>query len=229
MVIASASHLAFTSRTLLAQVWLGWCSESVPDWRPPFTYLYTHNKTAIAATTNPPDVRNPVVKTPIAITAGKRTGLNITISGVIIVSAITVPASIRPDMIRKDPPAMAAVAAFTIWWDRLSGECFDSFWWWSWVICGGGGWWLWVLFRVVRGSIYGGLGDGVWVPLVNKNVSERLWLTRGFAMLVECWFYTLAFMSRKETKTERKLVWSFFGFSELGKEREWNFITIYFI
>ncbi|GJU54249.1 hypothetical protein Tco_1227963 [Tanacetum coccineum] len=65
-----------------------------------------------------PDVKKPVAWRKTVIAAGTSTGLKITNSGVATVSAITVPASVRPDSTSSEPPAVTAVAAFTAKWAR---------------------------------------------------------------------------------------------------------------
>ena len=72
----------------------------------------------MAATPNPPEAKNPMMRRETVITAGTRTGLNMTSSGVAMVSAMTVPAMVKPERTNRDPPAVTAVAAFTTWWDR---------------------------------------------------------------------------------------------------------------
>ncbi|KDP22470.1 hypothetical protein JCGZ_26301 [Jatropha curcas] len=72
----------------------------------------------MAATPKPPEAKNPVIIKQTVITAGTRTGLNMTSNGVATVSAMTVPARVKPERTRRDPPAVTAVAAFTTWWDR---------------------------------------------------------------------------------------------------------------
>lgn len=67
------------------------------------------------ATPKPPEAKKPMTRRDTVITAGTSTGLKMTSSGVAIVRAMTVPARIRPERIRREPPAVAAVAAFTIW------------------------------------------------------------------------------------------------------------------
>lgn len=68
-----------------------------------------------AATPKPPEATKPVARRAVAMRAGTRTGLKITKSGVAMVRAITVPARVKPERMRREPPAVAAVAAFTIW------------------------------------------------------------------------------------------------------------------
>ena len=67
------------------------------------------------ATPNPPDAKNPIIRRETVITAGTRTGLKMTSSGVAMVRAMTVPARMRPERTRREPPAVAAVAALTTW------------------------------------------------------------------------------------------------------------------
>lgn len=68
----------------------------------------------MAAMPKPPEARNPVMISVTVITAGTKTGLKRSRRGVATVSAMTVPASVKPERTRSDPPAVTAVAAFTI-------------------------------------------------------------------------------------------------------------------
>lgn len=79
----------------------------------------------MAAIPKPPDARNPVMMRATVTTAGTKTGLKMTRRGVATVSAMTVPASVKPERTSRDPPAVTAVAAFTI--------CL-AFGWASWVL-----------------------------------------------------------------------------------------------
>lgn len=68
----------------------------------------------MAAMPKPPEARKPVMIRTTVITAGTKMGLKMTRKGVAIVSAITVPARVKPERTRREPPAVTAVAAFTI-------------------------------------------------------------------------------------------------------------------
>lgn len=68
----------------------------------------------MAAIPKPPEARNPVMMRTTVITAGTKTGLNIISRGVATANAITVPASVKPERTRRDPPAATPVATFTI-------------------------------------------------------------------------------------------------------------------
>ncbi|RDX92809.1 hypothetical protein CR513_25006, partial [Mucuna pruriens] len=74
----------------------------------------------MAATPNPPEAKNPRLSSPTAKTAGTRTGLNITNSGVTMVRVMTVAAKIKAATIMREPPAMMAVATLTSWAGRRS-------------------------------------------------------------------------------------------------------------
>lgn len=67
------------------------------------------------ATPKPPEVKNPVIMRPTAMIAGTITGLQMTSNGVAMVIAMTVPTTTKPERSSRDPPAVAAVAAFTTW------------------------------------------------------------------------------------------------------------------
>ncbi|CAL9154174.1 unnamed protein product [Musa hybrid cultivar] len=111
------------SRALEARRCRAWSSWSAPGGCFPVKYLYIHDSTERAARPKPPEVRKPVATRKTAIAAGTSTGLKMTSSGVATVRPMTVTASVSPDRTSIDPPAIAAVTAFTTVCDIGCGCC----------------------------------------------------------------------------------------------------------